>query len=123
MRRLILIAMVLGLSACGGTTDEENPSELQVQLDANTTWPYEVTGVLDIVEAGGFDENDYPTWAVGSLINDQTDEFGISIDIVGDVVPRARINIDSGESVRAWLEAPTMQYGVKSYPVSKLEAM
>ena len=35
----------------------------------------------------------------------------------GDVVARARINIDSGEPVRAWLQAPKMQYGVKTYPV------
>jgi len=123
MRQLIQIAFVLGLAACGSATDEGNASELGVLLDANTTWPYEVTGVLEIVEAGSFDENDYPTWAVGSLINDQTDEFGISIDIEGDVVPRARINIDSGKTVRAWLEAPTMQYGIKTYPISKLEAL
>lgn len=123
MRQLILIAFVLGLAACGGATDYEYTSELGVSLDANTSWPYEVTGVLDIVEAGGFDENDYPTWAVGSLVNDQTDEFGISISIDGDVVPRARINIDSGKPVRAWLEAPTMEFGIKTYPISKLEAM
>ena len=123
MRQLTLIALLLGLAACGGATDSTGASGLQAVLDANTTWPYEVTGVLDIVEAGGFDENDYPTWAVGSLVNDQTDEFGIAIDIEGDVVPRARINIDSGKPVKAWLEAPTTQYGVKTYSISKLEAL
>jgi hypothetical protein len=123
MRQLVLLAFVFGLAACDGTIDEEDGSKLAALLDANTNWPYEVTGVLDIVEAGGFDENDYPTWAVGSLVNDQTDEFGISIDIEGDVVPHARINIDSGKPVRAWLEAPKMQYGVKTYPIAKLEAL
>ncbi len=123
MRRLFLAAFVVGLAACGGASDDRNAGGLQALLDANTTWPYEVTGVLDIVEAGGFDENDYPTWAVGSLVNDQTDEFGVAIDIQGDVVARARINIDSGEPVRAWLEAPITQYGVKTYPVSKLEGL
>lgn len=123
MRRLILFAVLFGLAACSDAPDERSASELEALLDANTTWPYEVTGVLDIVEAGGFDENDYPTWAVGSLVNEQTDEFGISIDIEGDVVPRARINIDSGKPVRAWLEAPEMQYGVKTYSISKLEAL
>ncbi len=123
MRQLVIYAFVFGLAACGGSIDEERHSELAVLLDANTSWPYEVTGVLDIVEAGGYDENDYPTWAVGSLITDQTDEFGISIDIEGDVVPRARINIDSGKPVRAWLEAPKMQYGVTTYPIAKLEAL
>lgn len=123
MRQLVLIALVFGLAACGAATDEGGASGLEAVLEANTTWPYEVTGVLDIVEAGGFDENDYPTWAVGSLVNDQTDEFGIAIDIQGDVVPRARINIDSGRPVRVWLEAPVMQYGVKAYPVSRIEAL
>jgi hypothetical protein len=123
MRQLALLALVCGLAACGGTIDEENGSELATLLEANTSWPYEVTGVLDIVEAGGFDENDFPTWAVGSLVNDQTDEFGIAIDIEGDVVPRARINIDSGKPVRIWLEAPKMQYGIKTYPIAKLEAL
>ena len=123
MRKLILVALVFGLAACGGATDSEGGGELQALLDANTTWPYEVVGVLEIVEAGGFDQSDYPTWAVGSLINDQTDEYGIAIDIEGDVVPRARVNIDSGRPVRAWLEAPKMQYGVKTYSISKLEAL
>ncbi len=35
----------------------------------------------------------------------------------------SRVDIDSGKPVRAWLEAPKMQYGVKTYPVSKLEAL
>ena len=122
MRQLILIAIALSLAACGGGIDEGGGSELEALLDANTTWPYEVTGVLDIVEAGGYEESDYPTWAVGALVNDQTDEFGIAIEIDGNVIPRARIDIDSGKPVRAWLEAPKMQYGVKTYPVSKLEA-
>ncbi len=123
MRRLILVALMVGLAACSDAMDERGASELEALLDANTTWPYEVTGVLDIVEAGGWDENYNPTRAVGSLVNDQTDEFGISIDIEGDVVSRARINIDSGKPVRAWLEAPTMQYGIETYSISKLEAL
>lgn len=121
MRQLVLLAFVFGLAACEVTVNEEDSSELAALLDANTNWPYEVTGVLDIIEAGGFDENDYPTWAVGFLVNDQTDEFGIFIEIEGDVIPRARINIDSGKPVRAWLEAPRMQHDVMTYPIVKLE--
>ena len=62
-------------------------------------------GVFDIVEAGGYDdENDYPTWAVGNLVIEENDS--VSITIEGDVVSEARIDIDSGEKYKVLLGPP-----------------
>ena len=120
---LILAAVALVLAACGGGSDgTDDGGNLQVLLAKNTEWPYELIGVLDIVEAGGYDESDYPNWAVGNVITDD-DEWGVMIEIGDGVVSRARINIDSGEKVRLWLEKPHKNYDVLTYPVSRIEAL
>jgi hypothetical protein len=127
MNRLWLVAVLFFVvAACSGGSNDEGTSggdyTLEAILEANTSWPYEVVGVLDIVEAGGYDDSDYPTWAVGSIVPDG-EEWGVSIEIQGNVVSRARINIDSGKPVRAWLEAPKREYGIDTYPVSRIEAL
>ena len=123
MSRILVIATLFCLAACVGVADEEPASGLLAVLEANETWPYEVVGVLDIVEAGFDGTSDYADWAVGSIVNDETDEFGIPIEIQGPVIKRGRIDIDSGRPVKAWLEAPRTQYGIETYPVSRLEAL
>lgn len=120
---LILAALALVLAACGGDgTDTDDGGNLQVLLAKNSEWPYELVGVLDIVEAGGYDESDYPNWAVGNVITDD-DEWGVMIEIGDGVVSRAGINIDSGEKVRLWLEKPHKNYDVLTYPVSRIETL
>ena len=126
MRHVIFCALLtLVMAACGGGGDNpyiEDGGKLQGLLANNTEWPYEMVGVLDIVEAGGYEESDYPTWAVGNVITDD-DEWGVMIEIGDGVVSRARINIDSGEAVRLWLEKPHKKYDVLTYPVSRIEAL
>ena len=123
MRILVLTVMLFSLISCGGGTQSETvrTGSLETVLEANDSWPYEVVGILDIVEAG-FDDSDMPSWAVGSVVTDD-DEFGVLIKIDGTVIARAGINIDSGEKIRVWLEAPKDEYGVTTYPVSKLEEL
>lgn len=122
MTRLVLLLAFLALTACGGGTDSSPAANsLETTLAANDSWPYEVVGVLDIVEAG-YGDSDDPEWAVGSIVTDD-DEWGVSIEIQGAVISRAGIDIDSGKKVRAWLDAPHRNYGVDTYPVSRLEAL
>ena len=125
MRHILISAMLaFVLAACGGDggSDMGDAGLLEIRLAKNTEWPCEVVGVLDIVEAGGYDESDYPTWAVGNIITDD-DEWGVMIEIGDGVVSRAKINIDSGEQVRVWLEKPHKKYDVMTYPVSRIEAL
>ena len=117
------VAIALLLAACGGGgMDSADSSNLEIRLAGNTTWPYELVGVLDIVEAGGYDDAGYPSWAVGNIVTDD-DEWGVMIEIGEGVVSRAQINIDSGKKVRAWLEKPHKKYDVMTYPVSRIEAL
>ena len=121
--RKTYLPLLLILTACGG--GESNTTSgltLEAILATNTAWPYELVGTLDIVEAGGYGETDYPSWAVGSVFT-REDEWGVSISIGEGVVSRAKIDIDSGKEVRLWLEAPKQEYGVLTYPVSKIEAL
>ena len=122
MNRFALIATLLGLVACSGEMGSETSTRgsLETALEANSTWPYETVGILDIVEAG-YGDSDSPEWAVGSLVTDN-DEFGVLIKIEGAVIARAGIKIDSGEKVRVWLEAPKNEYGETIYAVSKIQA-
>lgn len=127
MKKLSLIVVFLVLVACSGGSGTSGSgssvggNNLEAILASNNSWPYEVVGVLDIVEAGYGDSNE-PEWAVGSIVT-ADDEWGVSIEIQGTVISRAGINIDSGKQVRAWLEAPKDDYGVNTYPVSRLEAL
>ena len=122
MKKLFLVGAALLLAACSGESGAPgSATNLEAVLQANDTWPYEMVGVLDIVEAG-YGDSDNPEWAVGSIITDD-DEWGVQVEIQGNVISRAGINIDSGKPVRAWLEAPEEKYGVMTYAVSKLEAL
>ena len=124
MRKLVLYGTVLLLLVgCGGqdSGNGASVSSLEETLSANTAWPQEVVGVLDIVEAGGYGDSEYPSWAVGSLLTDDDDE-GISISIGEGVVSRAKIDIDSGKTVRVWLQAPKLEYGIEFYPVSRIQS-
>ena len=125
MFRRAVFPFFLILAACGGGGPDaltETMSPLEARLLANTAWPYEVVGVLDIVEAG-FEDSEYADWAVGSLVTDETDEFGVQINIGRGVAAHGKINIDSGERVKVWLEAPIPEYGVQTYPVSRIEKL
>lgn len=124
MKSFALVLAMLLLAACGGgeSYDAPAPDSLEAILQSNTAWPYEAVGVLDIVEAG-FEESDYAQWAVGFLITDPSDEFGIMIEITDGVAERARVDIDSGERVRVWLEEPKTEYGELTYPITKIEKL
>lgn len=119
-------ALLMLLVACGDTDrDSVGPtvSGLEAVLSTNSEWPYETIGILDIVEAGGYEDSEYPSWAVGFLLESEKDEgIGVSISIGEGVVSRAKINIDSGMKVKVWLEAPTTQWGVDRYPISRIQA-
>ena len=121
---LVFMAAAFILAACGGGggSGGSDGGILEIRLAKNSEWPYEMIGVLDIVEAGGWDDSDFPSWAVGNIITDE-DEWGVMIEIGDGVVRKAGINIDSGEKVRVWLEKPHKNYDVLTYPVSRIEAL
>jgi len=124
MKNLLLAFTFLVLAGCGsdGASDAPEPGSLEAILRDNTSWPYQAEGVLDIVEAG-FEESDYAHWAVGFLIANPGDDFGPMIEITAGVAERAKVDIDSGRRVRVWLEEPKTEYGVLTYPVSRIEKL
>ena len=108
------------VSSCGsGDPSANGPGSLEPILASNSQWPFEVVGTLDIVEAGGYGDSEYPEWAVGSLITSDDPE-GVAIEIGSGVVANSGIDIDSGKSVRVWLEQPNKQYGILSFPITKM---
>ena len=125
MNKLFLALAFLFLAACGGGDYDEapEPGSLEAKLQSNSTWPYQAVGALEIIEAGGFDDAGYADWAVGFLLSDPADEFGILIEIKSGVAARAKFDIDSGRKVRVWLEEPKTEYGELTYPISKIEKL
>jgi hypothetical protein len=121
---LLYGSVLLLLVACGGQDSGNSGasvSRLEETLSANTVWPHEVVGILDIVEAGGYDNSEYPSWAVGSLLTNDDDE-GLSISIGEGVVSHAKIDIGSGKKVRVWLNAPKLEYGIETFPISRIQS-
>lgn len=122
MKKLICFLAILLLAGCsdsGSDYGADSPSPLEIKLEFNTTWPYEVEGVLDIVEAGGYEESNYPNWAVGSLVTPDSG-YGLLIEIGEGIASEGQIEIDSGKKIKVWLSQPHMQYGVKTYPIIKM---
>ncbi len=126
MKQVLLASVLVLVAACGaGDVEEASVSGLAETLESNTSWPFEVVGVLQIEDAGGYGDSEYPDWAVGSLITEDTDEYGIPISIGEAVVSRAGIDIDSGEKVRVWLDPRGDDDfgGAYFYPVTRIERL
>ena len=127
MKKLVILLVATVLTGCGGGEKVgdfgDTKSALETALENNSSWPYEAVGVLDIVEAGFNDDSEYASWAVGSLLTEDDDEWGISITIRDGVAAEARIDIDSGEAVKVWLEAPVEEFGYLTFPISKIEKL
>ena len=120
-----IMISIIYLVSCGGESPGDlggGNSSLEKALLENTSWPIERVGVLDIVEAGGYGDSDYPSWAVGSLVT-HDDDFGIGIKIGEGVISKAKIDIDSGNEVRVWLNAPAKEYGAYTFPVTRIESL
>ena len=126
MKKLIPIMIsIIYLVSCGGESPGGNGEpllNLEKALLENSSWPAERVGVLDIVEAGGYGDSEYPSWAVGMLVT-HDDDIGISIKIGEGVVSKARIDVDSGNEVRVWLGAPVKEYGVFMFPITRIESL
>ena len=127
MTRIVTLFAIAMLAACGGSDDSVDigdiKSSLEAELESNTDWPYETVGVLDIIEAGFDGNSEYAQWGVGSLLTDDDDEWGVPITLEEGVAARARVDIDSGQEVRVWLEPAREEHGFTSYPVVKMEKL
>lgn len=127
MRKLLLTLVFVSLGACGGSEKPgeygDKMSELEIALKDNTRWPVEAVGVLDIAEAGYDEDSEYATWGIGSLVTEDDDEWGVTITLREGVAEDARFDIDSGEAVRVWLDAPVKDFGVTSYPIIRMEKL
>lgn len=122
MKKIIGVLVFLLLAGCSDIESENSTysaTKLETVLEANTTWPYETEGVLDIVEAGGLEESEYPHWAVGFLLAPGAGD-GLLIEIGEGIASEGRINIDSGKRIKVWLNQPKFQSGVKTYPIIKM---
>lgn len=125
MRLSILIAAAAMLVAAGcseapaGTSSSE--VTLENELKQNTSWPYQVVGVLDIVDAGFDPDTGRVSWAAGAIVT-ENDPDGVLIMIEEGAV-RDGIDIDSGKKVRAWLGEPNHEYGAPTYTVSRVESL
>lgn len=119
MRISVLLFAASLVASCGGEPASEPVGSVEARIAASDSWPQEVVGVLDIVDAGGY-ESDYPDWAVGMLVT-ADDPDGISINIGDGVLAAGRVDIDDGRSVRVWVNKPNTEYGVLTFPVTKVK--
>jgi len=124
MKKLIFILCIT--FACISCSQNEGVSDLNSSLEAtlskNTTWPFEVEAILEIDDTGGYEDSDYPNWAIGSIVTSE-DQDGVMIEIGEGVIERAAIDIDSGKQIKVFLGKPGTQYGAIFYPVEKLETL
>jgi hypothetical protein len=125
MKKIISVLVFLLLAGCsdsGSDNVAHSPTPLENLLESNTTWPYAIEGVLDIIKAGGLEESEYPHWAVGFLIAPGSGN-GLLIEIGEGIANEGRINVDSGKKIKVWLSQPKIQHGVKTYPIVKMRSI
>ncbi len=119
---VIISSIIFVLSACDNSSNIRMDNTIEKNLKNNTTWPHLIVGVLDIAHAEGYDDDSgYPSVAAGQIdTGNQLDD--ISIEITGDVLKAAGIDIDSGEKLKIWVTGPPRhEYDIDIYKVVKLE--
>lgn len=120
-KNILAVLFILTLSACGTNTPETATSThegISAKLLSNTSWPYEVSGTISILDAGVGD-SDYANWAIGSITVDGED---ISIDFETSVLMDAGVDLDFNfkEPTSIMLGEPKEEYGMFTYPVTKI---
>ena len=104
------------IAGCGngedGVASMDSPASA---LASNDTWPYELTGKIDIIEMG-IDDSDYPDWAIG-IITVGDDEF--LVEFSAAVMRGAGIGADFAFEgpARIRVGRPKDDYGTPTYPV------
>jgi hypothetical protein len=120
MKSYILIFITIFLVACGADNTELAQSSLiQSKLQSNEEWPYKVSGIIEIIDAGVGDE-DYASWAVGSITINGTEE--VSIDFETSVLEKGDIDLEFkfDEPANVLLGKPKKEYGGYTYPVVQI---
>ena len=120
------ILTTLIISCSGSDSDEVNTTtqknSLKDSLKDNSQWPIVLTGEIEIIDGGGYDEGEYMTWAVGSLITNTL--YGeVTIYLDGNALVDAQVNIDEVGQVKVWLDQPRTQYGHSEYEIVRIEKM
>lgn len=116
----LLILAILSTSCSDSSHTPSESSVLEQKLNSNSEWPFEVSGVLDIIEAGGYDESEYPAWAIGEFVQ-EGDDFGVLVHIKDNVAAAAKLNVDPAKAVTVWLGSPEKEHGILTYPVEKMD--
>ncbi len=82
----------------------------------STSYPIEISGTLDIIDAGVGD-SDYAHWALGSIAITNTD-YEILVELEQKVLRQAGVDLDFeyGNPVTLWVNRPVDDI----YPVSRM---
>ena len=121
LANIFLVAFVnLMISSCSLDYYEKN--ETEEMLTENTEWPYAINGVLNIIEAGDYDEGDYPRWIVGFLeITNSPDE--ILIEFKGNIAQKAKLPIDVLDSnivFSVLINEPIYRHGAPYFIITQI---
>ncbi|MGL6159486.1 hypothetical protein [Microbulbifer sp.] len=117
--KLFVLTLVAILTACSGSDEAISAAENK-SLKGNKEWPIELVGALDIIDGGGFVEDKYMTWAVGSL-STKSGYGELSVYLDGNAAVDGRVDLDAEGEFRVWLGAPRTEYGHTEYEIVKVE--
>ncbi len=119
MKRFIIILLSFLAFSCSGENPKSSGSEVS-SLSSVVSWPHEVKGELDIIDAGGFDDSNYASWAVGTFLP-KGDTEPINVNFAGSILKEADIDAEFAfaNPVTLWLDKPVKEHGVLAYPVTK----
>ena len=121
MQNILSAFVVLFLVvACGNPNEPDGDKNTSSagSVASNTSWPYEVTGSVDIVDAGVAD-SDYASWAVG-IVTVGGEELLVEFET--SVLEQANIDLDFqfSEPTTLLLGKPNDKHGELSYPVKEI---
>jgi hypothetical protein len=112
---LIILCGVLLFGCVPDSTDKSRSSD----IESNTTWPYKLTGNLDIIDAAaGDNDSDTPDWIIGSITNPSNNE-DILVEFKSDAARSSgyTMNFNYKNPVTLWVNESVNEY----YQVERVE--
>jgi len=121
MRLMMYVTTLFLLAACTDEkpTDTTKPAAVNItaaQLATNTTWPYKLTGTLeigDIHDDGGQDLKIFGTILAG--------ETTVAVEMKGSMLEAAVVN--SGDIVEAMIDAGKTESGIHTHKVLEIRKL
>lgn len=115
--KLSIFLMSIILLGCN-SGDTNSLSTTNSGIESNTSWPYKLTGHLDIIDAAGDVDSGTPDWIIGSITNpDNNEDILVEFNTSAAQSSGYTMDFDFKNPVTLWVNESVSEY----YQVERVE--